>query len=1498
MSQTTQIAGYQHEDAWSVDWLRVDDVHELHYQQYGKKDGKPVIYLHGGPGGNCSKGNTAFFNPAEYRVVLLDQRGCGQSRPNANTTNNTTWHLVSDIEALRKHVNIPKWHVVFGGSWGSTLSLAYAQTHPESVGSLVLRGIFTVRELELKWTNYPGGASMLFPDRWDDFINFLPEEERSNHIASYHKRLMSSDPSVSLPAATAWNTWELSISMLRPDPNIDQKLKEPAYLLAHARIEIHYFTNGGFMTDGQLLKKENIDRIRHIPTTIVQGRYDVVCPPITAWELHKTWPESKLHFVDDAGHSATEPGTKAKLREACDTYLSAASFPFDIAGGPPPNPVPSSDITLNALVQHGVHRLDCDRAFLSLIDNRNQYICAEMTKHQSLTSPDPTHPLLLGTSHIALEWGVCPYTMSIFHGRPVALPDSPYIVADKSYFCIKDFREVPMFAPRPFVAGYPHMVSYMEVPLCSISGHILGSYCVVDNKERDFLDPTALATLREVGDAISAYLNLKRAEAGKSRSERMMDSLRHLVGSDRLEDTTKSGVVEAKTVEQSPFDLNIFSTASQRDLGVPDSDTVASDQPSNSSPSCQPVDTKAGTSHESSTTSDLTENAVPIVLPNTAVPSSGDDPSPVPASRQDTYSGQTSSVLSTQIGNLFSIAADKIGLAMDLNGLDFFDVVSTGNQHGSGQGHSLFADASPLRQEDVLAIPLSYYRKDNVAAQQPDNRPSQSLIQRLTATYTRGHVFAVDEYGVFEHGSEDGQVSCKTTTCKDNDWSDLLTYIPKARYIMFIPLWHYQRESCYATCIAWVSETGKTLDTGDLNSLVAFGNSLMAEIFRLEASANTQSKSDFVSSISHELRSPLHGILASIELIQENAPRDSELLSDITMIESCAFTLLDTFDHLLEYSKVNSRAGAAQRGGVVSIRSATNARPNTAPVNLVSMVEEVLEAVSLGHDYASRIVSGLEQERLGGLDPSSVLAQLEPIVVTTHVEKDRDWVLPIEQGAWKRILLNVISNALKYTKQGYIDVGLGYLEAVDGGLPHISLIVTDTGVGMSEEFLKYHLFTPFTQADVLSPGTGLGLSLVKSIVESLRGKILVDSTLGKGTRITINIPTSQEPSRHSQPRAESDSILQDVLQGKTVGLLSLSRHRPTDGDCATRVVPPPKILERSIRNICEDRFDMRFTNPLVDAASADILLIDAHTLGIAPMPDLKTLLTGYTSKDTPQVVVVLDSFSKTVAHKVGFRKATHMTILVTGKSLRALLVSALDEIKDKKTLPSSPSLAPLSLKKDTEKENTPPPTVPDNDNNNNNNNNNTEAATPIAEVQQETVLAIRTRPPQPIPSQHTTTETLRLPPTLPLAPAPTPQNPNCRFRNLLLVDDNLINLKMLSAFAKRLNVRFSSATNGAEAVQLYQSAAGGRDAFDCIFMDISMPVMDGFQAVVIIRRVEDEVARRVNGENPVRAFIFALTGLGSDKARREASACRFDEYLLKPVRFKDVIPLLGPLDGK
>lgn len=282
MAQAPQgLTGYEHDDAWDANWLRVDETHEIFYHQFGKKDGKPgmcseafslvsvlissALYLHGGPGGRTSKANTAFFNPQEYRVVLLDQRGCGQSRPNANTTNNTTWHLVDDIEALRKHLQIPKWHLVFGGSWGSTLSLAYAQKHPESVGSLVLRGIFTVRALELNWTMYKEGAPMLFPDHFEEWINFLPENERADHVESFHKRLMSDDAAISHPAAVAWNSYEIKISTLYPNDAGLKSLEDPAYLLAHARMEAHYFKNQAWLEEGQLVKKENVDKIRHIP---------------------------------------------------------------------------------------------------------------------------------------------------------------------------------------------------------------------------------------------------------------------------------------------------------------------------------------------------------------------------------------------------------------------------------------------------------------------------------------------------------------------------------------------------------------------------------------------------------------------------------------------------------------------------------------------------------------------------------------------------------------------------------------------------------------------------------------------------------------------------------------------------------------------------------------------------------------------------------------------------------------------------------------------------------------------------------------------------------------------------------------------------------------------------------------------------------------------------------------------------------------------------------
>ena len=297
--------------------LKVSALHTLYYEQSGNPNGKPVVFLHGGPGGGTNAKCRRFFDPAIYRIVLFDQRGCGKSTPHAELTDNTTWDLVADIERLRGHLAIDHWQV-FGGSWGSTLALAYAQTHPDKVTELVLRGIFMLRRWELEWF-YQKGCDALYPDAWETYLNAIPEAEHGDLMSAYHRRLTSSDAKTRTDAARAWSVWEGATSFLWQDPSHIESSAEDEFALAFARIECHYFVNGGFFEhDDQLLR--NVDRIRNIPTVIVQGRYDVVCPLRSAWDLHRAWPEADLHIVQDAGHSAFEPGIMHELLEATDRF--------------------------------------------------------------------------------------------------------------------------------------------------------------------------------------------------------------------------------------------------------------------------------------------------------------------------------------------------------------------------------------------------------------------------------------------------------------------------------------------------------------------------------------------------------------------------------------------------------------------------------------------------------------------------------------------------------------------------------------------------------------------------------------------------------------------------------------------------------------------------------------------------------------------------------------------------------------------------------------------------------------------------------------------------------------------------------------------------------------------------------------------------------------------------------------------------------------------------
>ena len=297
--------------------LAVDARHRLYYEQCGNPAGKPVVLLHGGPGAGCSAKMRRFHDPAKYRIVLFDQRGSGRSTPHADLVDNTTWDLVADIERLREHLGIERWQV-FGGSWGSTLALAYAQAHPRRVTELVLRGIFMLRRWELEWF-YQEGASRLFPEAWRHYLDAIPDVERGDLISAYHRRLTSPDEGTRLGAARAWSVWEASTSLLLPDDDFIDGHRDAHFALSFARIESHYFVHGGFFdVEDQLLRDAH--RLHGIPGTIVHGRYDVVCPVQNAVDLQRAWPEATLRISPSAGHSAFEAENLSALVEATDAY--------------------------------------------------------------------------------------------------------------------------------------------------------------------------------------------------------------------------------------------------------------------------------------------------------------------------------------------------------------------------------------------------------------------------------------------------------------------------------------------------------------------------------------------------------------------------------------------------------------------------------------------------------------------------------------------------------------------------------------------------------------------------------------------------------------------------------------------------------------------------------------------------------------------------------------------------------------------------------------------------------------------------------------------------------------------------------------------------------------------------------------------------------------------------------------------------------------------------
>ena len=301
---------------YSKQFLAVDARHQLYLEQAGNPDGFPALFLHGGPGAGCEAYHRRFFNPERYRIILFDQRGCGRSTPHADLMDNTTWDLVGDIERIRQHLGVERW-LVFGGSWGSTLALAYAENYPHRVAGLILRGIFLCRPEEIHWF-YQQGANWVFPDYWQEYLKPIPDAERHDLLRAYHRLLTGGDEVKRMAAAKAWSIWEGRTASLLPNESVVDYFANPHTALSLARIECHYFVNQAFLEPNQLL--EDVQELDGIPGVIVQGRYDLICPMTSAWELHQAWPDSELKVIPDAGHSASEPGIRAALVEATDRF--------------------------------------------------------------------------------------------------------------------------------------------------------------------------------------------------------------------------------------------------------------------------------------------------------------------------------------------------------------------------------------------------------------------------------------------------------------------------------------------------------------------------------------------------------------------------------------------------------------------------------------------------------------------------------------------------------------------------------------------------------------------------------------------------------------------------------------------------------------------------------------------------------------------------------------------------------------------------------------------------------------------------------------------------------------------------------------------------------------------------------------------------------------------------------------------------------------------------
>ncbi|KAE8552201.1 hypothetical protein EYB25_006095 [Talaromyces marneffei] len=1137
----------------------------------------------------------------------------------------------------------------------------------------------------------------------------------------------------------------------------------------------------------------------------------------------------------------------------------------------PDGPSLSKDIVLTALVQLGVYRFGFNRAFVSLIDNQNQHIISEATASISLRNRNihlPDDGIYLGVTKLDLLFGVCPDVMKLFTGQDVPeLRNTTNMTANPTRFIVRDFTKEEGFKDRPYVTGWPHFRFYAEVPVYSPAGYVLGSFCVVDDKPRqDFVDAD-VAALQEISDSIARHLENVRTVHSHERADRLVQGLMSFVKG-RPDDAASSTATLQEVVgrleslpplskQPSPDDGRPLSPSSKvTGEALPtqltqDSPTVTRNISSSSLPQ------ESGTSQPSiySITKDkirkiLTEEehhstqttrpGTPLITVNESVP------------------------ISRRVDALFSHASILLRDSMDLDGVLFLDACRC--NFGIGPVEMTNWEPFPTAVDAAFTSrPPSLPSENNkdafckvlgsasteVAHGTASDTPStgfvtEAFLQHLVISYPEGEIFDLDgvvpsnvgelkRIGLerrsrirpFENGR---QSPASERNALQATSSRLVNYFPGAKTVVFLPLWDWNKGNWLAGTLIWSRDSERPLELEEFHYFKIFGNTIISEIAKAKSLELENSKSDFISSVSHELRSPLHGVLASAELLLE-ASLEPDQHDLVKMIETCGLTLLDTMNHLLDFTKINNLMTMEEDANPFNDPSTTLATV----FDLDVLLEEVVSALYAGKLHVPRYAGTAAAE-----EKEKIKQIMGNMSVVLRVTDQSNWKMRSISGAWRRIIMNIFGNALKYTQAGFIEVSLTKLkkkpEASASEFAHLS--ITDTGCGMSADFLKNKLFSPFAQEDTLSEGVGLGMSIVQQLIGLMKGTIDVKSESETGTQVDIFLPISSVPASPAPSRTSTSFKTQFCLIG-------------FNGYSDVTEVPSGSLSLEAKRRLCVQSFlthvitqypgwDVSFVET-PEKAVGDVAIIEETTLEqIAADESLQSTDTINFSR---LLVLRNGPPSSSIVKLINIKADVVHTIhppFCARKILEALKwtseMKSLSAISSNSALTTDETLSTSS------------------------------AAKPAVAADPTEVISIRTR--QSIPTLDVMT---------PVSERDSFLESN-QSLHVLIVDDNDINLKVLSTFIRKLGHTYETASNGLIALNKYKESS---TPFNLVLMDISMPVMDGLVATSQIRGFEKQKSL-----SPVT--VLAVTGVASATMQEQAVAAGIDNYLIKPLNLQQL----------